>query len=113
MQYKICIFLGRKIHCPIDGIFGPKTQSALNAFQFSQKELDQTGVADRETWVALGAECQPRSAVTTYIIRPGDTLFIIATRYNVTIQSILNINPLITDPVYLRVGQIINIPPTS
>jgi LysM repeat protein len=97
---------------PIDGIFGPKTQSALRAFQFSQKELELTGVADPETWAALGAECQPRSAIITYIIRPGDTLFIIAIRFNVTVESILKINPLITDTTYLRVGQIINIPPT-
>ncbi|AGA67670.1 putative peptidoglycan-binding domain-containing protein [Desulfitobacterium dichloroeliminans LMG P-21439] len=98
---------------PIDGIFGPRTQSALNAFQFSQKELERTGVADPETWSALGAACQPRSEVVTYVIRPSDTLFIIAIRYNVTVESLLRINPLITDPNFLRVGQAINIPPNA
>ncbi|MEL1134949.1 LysM peptidoglycan-binding domain-containing protein [Desulfitobacterium sp. THU1] len=98
---------------PIDGIFGPRTQSALNAFQFSQKELERTGVADPATWAALAAECQPRSETITYVIRPGDTLFIVSVRYNVTVESILRVNPLITDPNILRVGQIINIPPSA
>ncbi|HBV88887.1 MAG TPA: peptidoglycan-binding protein [Desulfosporosinus sp.] len=97
----------------IDGIFGPRTQTALVAFQNSQAELERTGVADEETWVALGAECAPRSDVISYVIRPGDTLYIIATRFNVTIQSILNINPQITNPDVLSVGQVINIPPTQ
>ena len=95
---------------PIDGIFGPRTQAALVAFQQSQKELDRTGVADEETWVALGAECAPRLEVTSYIVRPGDTLFIISTRFNVSTQSILKINPEITNPNVISAGQVITIP---
>ena len=95
---------------PIDGIFGPMTQNALIEFQRSQKEFEVSGIADQETWIALGAECRPRSAITTYIIRPGDTLFIISVRFNVSIDSILNLNPQITDPRALVVGQIIRIP---
>ncbi len=95
---------------PIDGIFGPRTQAALVAFQASQKELERTGVADQETWTALGAECGPRPTVTDYIVRPGDTLFIIATRFNVSIQSILSINPQITNPNVIFAGQVIKIP---
>lgn len=95
---------------PIDGIFGPRTQSALLAFQRSVRELEVTGVADIETWVALGAECEPRPGIIRYVVRPGDTLFIIATRFNVTVASILRINPEITDPNLIFAGQIINIP---
>jgi len=95
---------------PIDGIFGPKTQAALVAFQFSQKELDRTGVADEDTWTALGAECGPRPEVANYTVRPGDSLFIISTRFNVSIQSILNINPEITNPNVISAGQVIKIP---
>ena len=95
---------------PIDGIFGPRTQAALLAFQRSVRELEITGVADIETWVALGAECEPTTGVIRYIVRPGDTLFIIATRFNVTVESILRINPNITDPNVIFAGQTINIP---
>lgn len=95
---------------PIDGIFGPRTQAALVAFQLSQKELDKTGVADEETWTALDAKCGPRPEVTNYTVRPGDSLFIIATRFNVSIQSILSINPEITNPNAIFAGQVIKIP---
>lgn len=94
----------------LDGIFGTRTQAALLAFQRSIKELEITGVVDVETWVALGAECEPLPEVTSYIVRPGDTLFIIATRFNVSIDSILRINPDIHSPNVIFAGQIINIP---
>lgn len=95
---------------PIDGIFGPRTKVVLLAFQKSQKELDLTGVADEDTWGALGAECLPRPEIMNYTVRPGDSLFIISTRFNVSIQSILNINPQITKPTVIYAGQVIKIP---
>lgn len=95
---------------PVDGIFGPRTQAALVAFQQSVREIEVTGVADLDTWTALGAECDPAPGVIRYVVRPGDTLFIIAARFNVTVESILRINPQITDPNVIFAGQIINIP---
>lgn len=94
---------------PIDGIFGSRTQAALVAFQRNVREIEITGIADPETWVALGAECDPMPVIR-YIVRPGDSLFIIATRFNVTVTSILQINPNITNPNVLFIGQVINIP---
>lgn len=44
-----------------------------------------------------------------YTIVPGDTLFLLAQRFNVTVQAIMMANPGI-DPNNLRVGQIICIP---
>lgn len=95
---------------PIDGIFGPRTYSSVIAFQQSIRELEVTGIADIETWTALGAECEPVPDIIRYIVRPGDTLFIIATRFGVTVESILRINPQITNPNVIFAGQIINIP---
>ncbi|GAW93667.1 peptidoglycan-binding protein LysM [Calderihabitans maritimus] len=37
---------------PIDGIFGPRTEAAVKAFQ-RQKGLPVTGVVDTNTWIAL------------------------------------------------------------
>lgn len=45
----------------------------------------------------------------SYTIRPGDTLFILAQRFNTTVAAIQNINPGI-DPNNLRIGQMICIP---
>src|SRR5690606_27878844 len=44
-----------------------------------------------------------------YTIRPGDTLFSIAQRFNTTVNAILAINPGL-DPNNLQVGQIICVP---
>lgn len=94
----------------IDGIFGVRTQAALLAFQWSLKELEVTGVVDEQTWVALGANCEPIPGMISYIVRPGDSLFIIATRYNITVKDILRVNPMITNPYVIFAGQVINIP---
>lgn len=45
-----------------------------------------------------------------YTIRPGDTFFNIARRYNITVQSLVNANPQISDPSRITPGQIICIP---
>lgn len=95
---------------PIDGIFGPRTQDALLDFQRSVKELEVTGVADRDTWEALGAECRPVPGIIRYVVRPGDTLYSIAARFNVTVERILRLNPQITNPNVIFPGQVIRIP---
>lgn len=95
---------------PLDGIFGPRTKEALLAFQRSVKELEITGVVDEETWTALGANCEPFPGGTSYIVRKGDTLFIIASRFNLSVEDILRANPQITDPNLIYPGQLIIIP---
>lgn len=44
-----------------------------------------------------------------HIIRPGDNFWVLAKRYNTTIEEILNVNPGV-NPYYLHVGQHISIP---
>jgi LysM repeat protein len=51
--------------------------------------------------------CPPGSF--QYTIMAGDTLFILAQRFNVTVQAIINANPGI-DPNRLQIGQVICIP---
>ena len=46
-----------------------------------------------------------------YTVRPGDSIFRIARRYDVSIADILEANPDITNPASLEVGQVLNIPP--
>jgi len=100
---------------PADGIFGGATQRALTAFQRSVREIELiSGMADFETWTALGAECEPGPVVppgiVKYIVRPGESLYIIAVRFAVTVQEILQTNPDITNPARLSAGQEINVP---
>jgi len=95
---------------PIDGIFGPQTKQAILKFQRSTGQIEATGAANIETWYGLGAECEPISEAVEYQVRPGDTLFVIATRFNVTVESILRLNPEITNPDSISAGQVIMIP---
>ncbi len=45
-----------------------------------------------------------------YTVRSGDTLFFIARRFNISLQSLINANPQITDPNTIYPGQVICIP---
>lgn len=46
----------------------------------------------------------------TYIIKPGDNLYSIARKYNISVENILNVNPQIKDPSMLYPGTSIRIP---
>lgn len=48
-----------------------------------------------------------------YNVRIGDTLFIIARRFGVTVEEILAVNPQIENPDVIFVGQVICIPPAE
>ena len=45
-----------------------------------------------------------------YTVRPGDSVFRIARRYDINVAEILDANPDITDPASLQIGQEIIIP---
>lgn len=45
-----------------------------------------------------------------YTVRPTDTLFLLARRFDTTVEAILRVNPQITDPNLISVGQVICIP---
>jgi len=47
---------------------------------------------------------------TDHTVKAGDTLSKIAAANRVTVQMILDINPQITDPDVIEVGQVIRIP---
>jgi len=52
----------------------------------------------------------PSTNGTTYVVQPGDTLRIIAARFNTSVAAILKVNPQITNQDLIYVGQVINLP---
>ncbi|HSJ87213.1 MAG TPA: LysM peptidoglycan-binding domain-containing protein, partial [Anaerolineales bacterium] len=52
----------------------------------------------------------PPPAGQTYWVQRGDTLRIIAAKFGTTVESILKLNPNITNPNLIFVGQAISIP---
>ena len=53
----------------------------------------------------------PESTWLTYTIKLGDSLYGIAAEFGITYEQLLAANPQITDPNFIRAGDIINIPP--
>ena len=53
----------------------------------------------------------PRLAPTTYIVRPGDTLFSIATRYRTSAATLAQLNGIV-NPTMIYVGQSLTVPAT-
>lgn len=49
----------------------------------------------------------------TYVVKAGDTLSKIATRNGITVAQLLQLNPSITNPNKIKVGDRINLPDTS
>ena len=49
----------------------------------------------------------------TYVVKAGDTLSKIATRNGITLAQLRQLNPLITNPNKIKVGDKINLPDTS
>lgn len=69
--------------------------------------------SDQPQAQATAAPQQPQptasSGQQTYTVQPGDTLFLIARRFNTTIQALQQANQL-PNPDRLSVGQVLNIP---
>ncbi len=99
---------------PIDGIFGTRTQAAVIAFQRS-RNLVPDGIVGVNTWTALGVTCvtpppsQCPAGTTPYTVRAGDTFYLLAIRFNTTVEAIMRANPNV-DPNNLQIGQVICIP---
>lgn len=102
-----------------DGNFGRETQQSVMAFQRTAG-LDPDGMVGPLTWQALyntylgidnvippGVD----SGITEYVVRSGDTLWLLAQRYHTTVDAIKRLNGLTSD--ILNIGQVLRIPTTA
>lgn len=74
---------------PADGRFGPRTQSAVAAFQ-RRFGLVPDGVVGANTWRALEGFLR---GYDIYTVRPGDTLYMIAKNYGTSLPLLIAANP--------------------
>lgn len=89
----------------IDGIFGPRTESALRAFQRANN-LQLDGIAGPRTLSALKPYL---TGYVEYTVKRGDTLYSIARRYGIPLQTLLTANPR-SNPDLIFVGETITVP---
>ena len=100
----------------IDWIFGNQTGLAVKTFQ-KNNHLTPDGIVGKNTWSALFSlysplaiceETPPSEDVISYVVKAGDTLWKLATRFQTTVDTIKNINHLTSDTIYI--GQTLLIP---
>ncbi len=98
-----------------DGIFGSGTRQAVIAFQ-NEMRLSPDGIVGTRTWNALydtylgiGENIfPPGSGSFAYTVKSGDTLWLLARRFNTTVDAIMRLNGLTSD--LLNIGQVLQIP---
>jgi lysozyme len=91
-----------------DGIFGPKTESAVKAFQ-KAAHIAVDGIVGPQTKAALAKYQKPKAAaMKTYVVKKGDTLSEIAVKYHTTVAKLVKLNN-IKDPNKIYVGQKIHL----
>lgn len=98
-----------------DGIFGSGTRQAVVAFQ-NEMRLSPDGIVGPRTWNALydtylgigDNVSPPGSGSFAYTVKSGDTLWLLARRFNTTVDAIMRLNGLTSD--LLNIGQVLQIP---
>ncbi len=100
-----------------DGIFGSGTRQSVIAFQ-QAKGLNPDGIVGSLTWQALydtylGIHENvpvpgPGTDTVEYVVRPGDSLWLIAQKYHTTVDTLKSLNGLTSD--LLNIGQVLRVP---
>lgn len=105
-----------------DGIFGSGTRQAVTAFQ-QMRGLEPDGIVGPDTWrglynvyLGIGENVPmpgpgPDAGFIEYVVQSGDTLWLIAQRYNTTVDAIKSLNGLTSN--LLNIGQVLKIPSKS
>ncbi|NLJ68993.1 MAG: peptidoglycan DD-metalloendopeptidase family protein [Firmicutes bacterium] len=85
-----------------DGHFGPLTKAAVKAFQ-KDRGLAVDGIVGNQTWRELN-----KSPAQIHLVKRGDSLYVLARRYGVSIADIMEANNLSSEVIV--VGQKLSIP---
>lgn len=118
---KICIPEDKPEDCP-KGTFSYKIKSGDTLYQLAKKydttveEILEVNPDINPYNLQVGQEiCIPKQKEPQdcdgmyYVVRPGDTLYLIAQKYGISVEEILEANPNV-DPYNLQIGQLICVP---
>lgn len=92
---------------------GDSVYSIANRYGVSPQEvINQNQIENPERLVIGQALVIPVESIQ-HRVSSGESLYTIARRYGVTVDQILAVNPQITNPARISVGQVINVPTTN
>ena len=105
----------------INSIFDLETESAVKRFQFTN-DLTTSGIVNDQTWNRIELlygnirDCaisgdKIEVNYISYMVKKGDTLYQIASRYHTTVDAIKRLNNLTNN--VLNIGQVLKIPTTT
>lgn len=86
-----------------DGLYGRQTQAAILSLQVASG-LEPDGIVGPATLAALRA----KFGTMEYVVQPGDSLWVIAQRFDTTMDEIVALNRLTTS--VLQIGQRLQVP---
>ncbi|HHX10353.1 MAG TPA: polysaccharide deacetylase family protein [Firmicutes bacterium] len=89
----------------VDGVFGDKTKAAVLEFQ-QRKGLVRDGIAGPGTKSALYDELMKLNPPAKHTVSAGETLWIIAAKYGLSVSDLIKINKL-KDPDRLFPGDVL------
>jgi len=87
----------------------------LGSFLINDKGQAMFGISGGADYVVTVTKTKPNLPIVasldsaTYIVRPGDTLSGIAARFGMNLRQLLSLNPQISNPNRIRVGQVIKL----
>ncbi|HSG42571.1 MAG TPA: LysM peptidoglycan-binding domain-containing protein [Anaerolineales bacterium] len=84
--------------------------TTLDALLAGNPEITNANVIYEGQWIKVYVGSTPPPSGQIYYVRKGDTLRNIASRMSTTTQELLKVNPQITNPNLIYVGQAITIP---
>jgi len=92
---------------------GDSIYSIANRYDVPMQKIIADNRLENPERLVVGQTIVVLSDTTNHIVEPGESLYSIARQYGVTVSGILRINPDITNPSRLEVGQVIVIPVPS
>lgn len=102
------------------GFFGNETLEAVKSFQLNNR-LTADGIVGKDTWSALTYLYSPLASCngtggntggsTDYIVKSGDSLWLIANKFGTTVAAIKELNNLTSNTIYI--GQSLKIPSST